>query len=207
MNTQRFKYNIEYCQKIAKQRGGECLSKTYRGTKHNMIWKCSQGHVLATSFYNFKRRKRFCSKCDPRCINLDDCKSIAKKLGGFCLSEEYINNKSLMTWKCFKGHIWEASVFKIKQGNWCKICEQEESQILATFLKECEEYAYIRGKKCIGHKFVNGQTRMVWSCRNGHIWESPFSIMKAFNSWCPQCFVKLDLLASVALSASPVDKA
>ena len=40
--------------------------------------------------------------------------------------------------------------------------------------------------KCLSKTYVNMKTRLLWECRNGHIWEAtPASISR--GSWCRQC--------------------
>ena len=35
---------------------------------------------------------------------LKDVNTVAMERGGICLSKEYINHKTLMRWRCAKGH-------------------------------------------------------------------------------------------------------
>ena len=48
---------------------------------------------------------------------------------GQCLSTEYLNVMTKMTWKCQADHIWEAPLKNIRyNNNWCRICAIENSK-------------------------------------------------------------------------------
>jgi len=48
---------------------------------------------------------------------------IATSKGGKCLSTEYINNYTKLTFECKNGHIWNASPTSISNnGSWCGQC-------------------------------------------------------------------------------------
>jgi hypothetical protein len=49
-------------------------------------------------------------------------KQIASDRDGKCLSEEYINATTKITWECSEGHIWDAIPNNIKRGSWCPHC-------------------------------------------------------------------------------------
>ncbi|TKJ27841.1 MAG: hypothetical protein CEE42_01285 [Promethearchaeota archaeon Loki_b31] len=48
---------------------------------------------------------------------------IASERDGWCLSENYINIKTHLKWKCGSyNHKWWATPYNIKNGHACKIC-------------------------------------------------------------------------------------
>ena len=53
---------------------------------------------------------------------LSDFQKIAEKSGGVCLSSEYKNSKTKLTFRCSKNHTWDALPPKIKFGQWCPQC-------------------------------------------------------------------------------------
>lgn len=60
--TQQIRHTIEDIHKIAKERGGECLSKEY---KHDvpLQWKCKKGHVWNATFGSIKNSRTWCPTC------------------------------------------------------------------------------------------------------------------------------------------------
>lgn len=56
-------------------------------------------------------------------INIQQMQQLAKVKGGLCLSEENINSKTKLLWRCKKGHRWEAIPFSMKtRKSWCPVC-------------------------------------------------------------------------------------
>ncbi len=56
-------------------------------------------------------------------LTLQDMQAIARKYGGKCLSQEYVNNRTKLLWECGKGHQWETEPYHVKShGQWCPEC-------------------------------------------------------------------------------------
>ncbi|MCX6816118.1 MAG: hypothetical protein NT120_04685, partial [Candidatus Aenigmarchaeota archaeon] len=55
--------SIEDMQKIAKDRGGECLSSEYKNARTNLKWRCKEGHVWMAIPDNVKNKEQWCQKC------------------------------------------------------------------------------------------------------------------------------------------------
>jgi len=55
---------------------------------------------------------------------------IAIARGGYCLSTEYINNKTKLSWECNEGHTWMARPSDVKNnGTWCAVCAHRNRNI------------------------------------------------------------------------------
>ena len=58
-------------------------------------------------------------------------------------------------------------------------------------LKHAQGLAQQKDGECISCVYINNYTYLMWKCKNGHTWESPYyNIQK--GRWCPYC-IKLDL--------------
>lgn len=56
-------------------------------------------------------------------------RKLAADHGGLCLSTEYKNNHTKLSWQCCKGHKWEAVPNSVKQGGtWCPQCPLKSEQ-------------------------------------------------------------------------------
>lgn len=57
------KLTIEVAQKIARERGGQCLSLIYNGTNDPLLWQCASGHQWSTTLSSIKSGSwcRLCS--------------------------------------------------------------------------------------------------------------------------------------------------
>lgn len=117
-----------YC-KIAEEKGGSCLSTEadYVDARSNLKWKCKEGHTWKASPSSIKGRT-WCPVCgikkrsESQKDTISKMLEIAKKNGGNCLSQSYVNNHSKLDWECSKGHTWKATPGSIKSGSWCPKC-------------------------------------------------------------------------------------
>jgi len=125
---ENLKLKLELVQQIAKQNGGQVLSKTADTDK--IKFKCNQGHVWETMFHNAKKGS-WCQKCyierisQQHRLTIKFIQEFAKRRGGTCLSaqKDYKTVSSLLKWKCLKGHKFEETYQNIKQrSRFCKEC-------------------------------------------------------------------------------------
>lgn len=183
----RFKFTIEDMKNIAKNKGGDCLSKEYRGNSIKHEWKCSNNHIWAASPSNIKnghwcpicaRKKQGNSK-----YTLEDIRTLAEERGGECLSEAYSDCHTKMKFKCSEGHVWETFSSSIRNGHWCPECSGTAKQTIEDMRRIAQE----RGGVCLSAIYVNGNTKLKWQCSEGHIWNAKPNVVKQ-GSWCPICF-------------------
>lgn len=96
-----------------------------------MLFECGSGHVWETTPHIIKRG-HWCPVCARvKRLTIKDMETLAKKRGGRCLSNVYINANSKLKWQCSEGHIWHTKPNVIQQGRWCPICRIEISPISA----------------------------------------------------------------------------
>ncbi|MEB2492862.1 hypothetical protein SOP93_16985 [Peribacillus frigoritolerans] len=122
-------------------------------------------------------------------LTIDDMRNIASEKGGWCLSEEYKNQLTKLTWKCSNGHVWETLPKHIRKGAWCPICSRKKENrnfhknVTIELLKQKAEE---KEGKCLSNKYINQITKLPFKCKEGHIFEStPSSILR--GTWCPYC--------------------
>lgn len=109
-------------QKLANKHEGKCLSQRYINAHTKLTWQCKQGHTWEAVPASI-RKGYWCPICAGNVKGtLDGMRKIAKKRGGYCISNKYVNPQTKLEWKCSMGHIWKAVPNKIKQGQWCPIC-------------------------------------------------------------------------------------
>jgi hypothetical protein len=58
--------SIQEMHRVAKSKGGQCLSSTYLGNKKNLKWRCAKGHEWLASPGNVKNKGTWCMKCRKR---------------------------------------------------------------------------------------------------------------------------------------------
>lgn len=119
---------------------------------------------------------------------LKECKDHAKSKGGECLSKDYINTSSKLSWKCDKGHAWKANRLSvIKHGTWCPECFGKKKLTI----EEMQDLGVERGGKCLSKEIKNRDDKLEWECERGHRWKASGHSVKNSKSWCPYCSGKL----------------
>jgi len=116
-------------------------------------------------------------------LTLNHLKQAAERLGGECLSTEYIDSHKPAMWRCKHGHIWSSPAKSILySGSWCPFCAGRRHD-----LAEMQQIAASRGGKCISSKYFGMQKKLTWGCAHGHVWKSTPATVVIAGSWCPEC--------------------
>lgn len=116
---------------LAAARGGFLLSSVYVNARTPVVWACGAGHAWAATVDNVKRGSwcPVCAREASRAAGLAAARAAAAARGGVCLSEEYVNNKAPLQWRCAVGHQWSAPANNVCRGagggrppSWCPVC-------------------------------------------------------------------------------------
>lgn len=70
----RDKLSLESAQKIARARGGECLSRRFINARYKMKWRCARGHTWDNTLDKIKNRKQWCRRCSIESRRADKLK-------------------------------------------------------------------------------------------------------------------------------------
>lgn len=124
-------------------------------------------------------------------VSIEDMNALAAARGGKCLSSEYVNTDTALTWQCAKGHTWENRPAKIKKGQWCPECAGKKQRSI----EEMRAFAESRGGKCLSPEYKSLQSQLEWQCAKGHSWKAKpanvvpprGSALLPRNTWCPKC--------------------
>lgn len=183
-------------QKLAKKRGGECLSEQYVNDSTHLEWKCERGHTWRATPSNIKQKK-WCPKCAierraaSRRKSIEELQEIARSRGGQCLSENYKGTHKPHEWECAYGHHWKASPANIKsRGSWCPKCSRLDGQKHRRLgIEKMQDVAREKGGVCISNHYNNINRKLWWRCANGHRWDAtPANILS--GKWCPKCSIQ-----------------
>jgi hypothetical protein len=183
---------LEEMRQIARERGGRCLSTSYKSAGTPLLWVCRHGHHWKACAANVKagtrRKGSWCRECYNvrrrfhEKLSITAMRDLANTRGGRCLSEEYLGSKFKLTWKCKFGHRWQAAPSYVVQGTWCPICARNQRLSLSFF----QELAANRSGMCLSEMYINESTVLRWRCADGHEWETAPAKIKR-GSWCPTC--------------------
>lgn len=132
-NRSRKKLCIPKLSQVAVQRQGLLLSTKYLNAHQKLLWQCKFGHQWMASADNVVRRQSWCPECAAinRRLTIQDMRELAKRMGGECLSTEYISDSTKLKWRCAFGHTFEMAPNNIRRKadgkrkpSWCKICRK-----------------------------------------------------------------------------------
>ncbi len=129
----KMKLTIEEMHRLARERGGgKCLSDKYLGSRSNLLWECEFGHRWEARPDSIKYKNCWCPRCsaDAKKLTIEEMHRLAQeRVGGKCLSTEYVNMHSNLLWECGFGHKWAATPTSIKHMNsWCPICRSSKGE-------------------------------------------------------------------------------
>jgi hypothetical protein len=176
--------NINQLNEIAKIHGGECLSSTYTTARKKYLWRCQSGHTWRALYTSIKRGS-WCPTCNGnRSIEISELQALASERGGSCLSEHYHTARTKYTWRCKKGHEWDAQYDAVRRGGWCPRCALFGHSKYS--LKDAQDLATSRGGKFLSKELKLVLDKYPWRCANGHQWVATFSSING-GSWCPSC--------------------
>lgn len=185
--------SLHELQRVAAQRGGECLSTRYRKATSPLRWRCAFGHRWRASLASITGRNTWCPVCaGNRKLELNDLRKLAHQRGGKCLSREYVNGRTPVTWECQFGHRWKAVTEQVKgglykKGTWCPRCYDQRRVFRPPgTIEEMRSLARIRGGKCLSIKYPGSRVKLLWRCKHGHRWRAVPGNIKRGN-WCPVC--------------------
>ena len=115
---------------IIKQKNAMILDGLFKDLKSKITIKCEHNHIFNKTIGSILNGQ-WCRECYleyggrlmiGRKNILPIAKEIAKTRGGECISEEYVNCKTKLKFRCANGHEWESVFNNIKKGTWCPIC-------------------------------------------------------------------------------------
>lgn len=116
--------------------------------------------------------------------DITDMQSLAASKGGKCLSTEYVDAETRLSWMCAKGHTWDAPYFNVQRGLWCVQCNK--LKVKDHYLEEVRKMAMDKGGMCLATVYENNSTPMPFRCADGHLWMARSNNIKT-GHWCPTC--------------------
>ena len=184
---QHYCYSLSDMHAIAENRGGKCLSAQYTSVMQKLQWQCACGYIWDAVPFSILRG-HWCPKCgrkkseSAKSFSLEDIKQKAQELGGKCLSAEYENKFSLMSYECSNGHKWESAARNILQGYWCQEC-RKYTLTIEDIKKEAETHSW----KCLSMEYKGSNNKLNWSCSAGHKISAFFTRLKKNGFTCSIC--------------------
>jgi len=188
-------------QRIASARGGRCLSTEYVNNRTHLLWECAEGHRWHAVPASVKNGTwcSICAKARTR-VPLAEVQRAAIRLGGRCLSDNYVSGVTRLLFECAAGHRWQALPISVRRGHWCPRCMHDGRR---KTLEQMQAIAASRGGQCLSDAYINQRQKLRWRCAAGHEWESSANAVR--DHWCPRCRderrrLGIDLMRELAAS-------
>jgi len=187
---------IQDMQRLAAERGGQCLSTKYVNTVTKLRWRCAEGHQWLAKPNNVHRT--WCPECaHHNKLSLAEFRALARKRGGKLLSRAYVNNHTSLLFQCGAGHTWRAQPNYIKggpykRGTWCPKCSRRGQTRKPVTIEDLRQVAAERGGKCLSKRYAGLKVKLEWQCGQGHKWMARPVYVKQ-GTWCPVCSGRMKL--------------
>lgn len=121
--------SIEEMQRLAKKRGGGCLSAEYKNNHTKLLWVCLKKHEFWMKPNQIKARGSWCPTCRGKVRRtLADIQKMAEARGGRCLSTSFSKNADKVELECNQGHRWKTIAAGFIHGTWCPICARTSAK-------------------------------------------------------------------------------
>src|SRR5210317_954475 len=95
---------IKPLQRLAKKRGGKCLSLTYKNSVTKLMWQCAKSHQWEALPGNIKQGT-WCPYCSGKMkLTIEEILLLAERHNGKCLSDKYHGSHTRLFLECRFGH-------------------------------------------------------------------------------------------------------
>ncbi len=167
---------------LASARGFRWLGPEVPNVSTKTIWQCSQGHRWGATFRSL-REGHGCPVCAHRVQKTPaDYQALAKARGFRWLGPEAPDVMTKTSWKCARGHLWQAPYNTIRQGHGCPVCAEVVRKTPADY----RALAIARGFRWLGPAVSNTRTKTSWKCSLEHQWEAHYNSLQQGHG-CPVC--------------------
>jgi hypothetical protein len=110
----------------------------------------------------------------PLAFYLERLRDMSLRRGGALLSRHYIDDATLLRFRCAERHEWMQAPGKVKQGRWCPQCAiaRRAAARKAPAIAKLRLLVARRGGVIVAPDYVNSQTKLLYRCAQGHEWET-----------------------------------
>lgn len=192
---------IESAQSIAKERGGECLSKRYKDNRTPLSWRCSRDHTWKARLDQIRSAGAWCPECARQKLSRDrkglpppsrsnvtiaDVQAFARRHAGRCLTDVYVNQRQVLDWECRRGHRFRSSwVNTQSRDNFCSECAEIERK--QEILKTAKCYARSVKGRCLSTSYKGARAPLKWQCKLGHRFTDTWTAISNRDHFCTRC--------------------
>lgn len=173
---------------LASERGFSWLGPNVLNNAAGTYWRCEYGHTWRASYGNIRAGKA-CPDC-ARSVRANKHRipavayaQLAQQRGFDWLGPSVRRTDEHTRWRCSHGHIWSATLDKIRAGRNCPYC----SRRARITHDDYTSIAFARGFYWLGPQVPRSLDNTRWKCAEGHTWEASYNAVKNCGSGCPHC--------------------
>lgn len=194
------RHNLEYIKSyVSRYKECEYISGIYKNTYSKLKFKCNIcGRYFEKCFKVIQRSstKYGCPYCNriranrKMALTIDYIKNMVNEFNDsyVCLSNEYKNSSTKLTFRCPKNHIFDMRWYDFSTGRRCPKCNTGRvTKFSIKYIKE-KVPQLAHGYTCISDKYINNSTKLKFKCSKGHIFEMPWRDFYNSNHRCPICY-------------------
>ncbi len=181
---------------LLRQSGLTCLESEWLGHSALHRFRCTGGHAWERSGGRALQNIHcpHCGRADgyirKRLVDgLERLQQAAANRGGQCLSDHFAGVNHTYTFRCAKGHTWQANGGDVLRRTWCDLCARErksQDYRLKDGLARLQAKASERGGQCLSAVYHDARTRYRFRCGAGHEWETTGARVLR-GVWCVAC--------------------
>lgn len=129
--------HIDILRRVAKERGGTCLSKKFLGARAYHKFRCKFGHVWEVLASHVVNSGSWCKECAGHVVKIRQVREFIKARGGNLLSKEYVNARNKLDIACANNHEFQINWNSLSsKGSWCRYCSQSYSERICRVFME-----------------------------------------------------------------------
>lgn len=179
---------------LAKEANGWDPSRSVISKMTKVGWKCQFGHVYHSTIAGRIQKSRGCPYCAGQKVlpGFNDFASsnpdVALEANGWDPSTISKKSSKKMSWRCARGHVFEAVVYSRARGDACPVCSGRRVlpgfNDLRTTHPEIAEQADGWDPSTVS---MGSNEKKLWRCKSAHTWEISTNKRTSGKTGCPIC--------------------
>jgi len=172
-----------------------------RGAKEKVWWQCNKGHEWKATIAS-RHKGNGCPICNGKkiLVGYNDLATTNPKLAmewnyekNILKPNEVVSGDYKVWWKCNKGHEWEATIAKRKNGGSCPICSNKKvlkgyNDLATTNPELCKEWNYAKNELRPENFTKGSQKKVWWECSICHYEWTTTIHNRSAGTGCPICY-------------------
>ena len=181
------KLTYDYVKNFIESEGYTLISDSYKNSRTKILIQCPEKHKYKVNYGDFKQGVR-CPICyGKQNLTYDYVKNYIENNGYELLSNEYVNNLTVLNVKCSNGHKYSVSFGRFQQGCRCPICYgQSVSKRQNLTYDYVKNYIENNGYELLSNEYFDAHTKLNVKCPDKHVWSVRWNDFQQ-GVRCPDC--------------------